>query len=103
VQVIVIPPLSEANQPVLSDTAKGMLKHYMGSGHNTLIVCGGPANIDFINKNLLTSDGGQLLEPAWTRFALLGGAVGVGVGWWGRALEWGLPVRSVALGWWYSV
>jgi hypothetical protein len=65
--VIVIPPLSEANQPVLSDTAKGMLKHYMGSGHNTLIVCGGPANIDFINKNLLTSDGGQLLEPAWTR------------------------------------
>jgi hypothetical protein len=25
----VIPPLSEANIPILSDVAKGMLKHYM--------------------------------------------------------------------------
>ena len=66
-QVIVIPPLSEGNRPVLSDNAKGMLKHYISSGHNTLIVCGGPANINFINKNLLPADGGQLLEPAWTR------------------------------------
>ena len=65
--VIVIPPLSEGNRPVLSDNAKGMLVHYMGSGHNTLIVCGGPANVDFINQNLLPADGGQLLEPAWTR------------------------------------
>jgi hypothetical protein len=65
--VIVIPPLSEGNRPVLSDTAKGMLVHYMASGHNTLLVCGGPANVDFINKNLLPADGGQLLEPAWTR------------------------------------
>jgi len=65
--VIVIPPLSEGNRPVLSDNAKGMLKHYISSGHNTLIVCGGPANINFINKNLLPADGGQLLEPAWTR------------------------------------
>ena len=65
--VIVIPPLSEANQPVLSDDAKQMLIHFVGSGHNTLIVCGGPANVDFINKNMLPADGGQLLEPAWTR------------------------------------
>jgi len=46
--VIVIPPLSEANQPVLSDNAKAMLRHYLASGHNTLVVTGGPANIDFM-------------------------------------------------------
>jgi hypothetical protein len=39
--VIVIPPLAEDNQPILSDDAKEMLDHYVAVGHNTLIVCGG--------------------------------------------------------------
>eukprot|EP00960_Hanusia_phi_P017229 507177-Hanusia_phi.AAC.1 len=65
--VLVIPPLSEGNRPILSDEAKGRLRHYISVGHNTLIVCGGPANVDFINSNLLPQDGGTLLEPAWTR------------------------------------
>ncbi|EKX39299.1 hypothetical protein GUITHDRAFT_154444, partial [Guillardia theta CCMP2712] len=38
---LVIPPLSQGNLPILSDYAKGMLKHYVALGHNTLIVCGG--------------------------------------------------------------
>jgi hypothetical protein len=66
--VLVIPPLSEGNIPLLSDTAKGMLHRYIATGHNTVIVTGGPASIDFVNQNLLGDNpGGQLLEPAWTR------------------------------------
>jgi len=65
--VLVIPPLSEANMPVLTDYAKGMLHHYISAGQNSIIVTGGPAAVDFVNQNFLTLDGGQLLEPAWTR------------------------------------
>ncbi|EKX36939.1 hypothetical protein GUITHDRAFT_165628 [Guillardia theta CCMP2712] len=65
--VLVIPPLSEGNRPILSDEAKARLRHYISVGHNTLIICGGPANVDFINSNLLPQDGGTLLEQAWTR------------------------------------
>eukprot|EP00960_Hanusia_phi_P041093 754826-Hanusia_phi.AAC.8 len=55
---LVIPPLSEGNLPILSDYAKGMLKHYVALGHNTLIICGGPASVDFINQNLYSSSEG---------------------------------------------
>jgi len=65
--VLVVPPLSEGNMPVLTDYAKGMLHHYISAGANSIIVCGGPGNVDFINQNFLTMDGSQLLEPAWTR------------------------------------
>ena len=65
--VLVIPPLSEGNLPVLTDYAKGMLHHYISAGSNSIVVTGGPASVDFINQNFLTNDGSQLLEPAWTR------------------------------------
>jgi len=65
--VLVIPPLEEGNMPLTTDYAKKMLHHYISGGANSIIVCGGPGNVDFINQNFLTLDGSQLLEPAWTR------------------------------------
>mmetsp|Transcript_18101 Transcript_18101/g.40698 ORF Transcript_18101/g.40698 Transcript_18101/m.40698 type:complete len:327 (-) Transcript_18101:35-1015(-) len=66
--VLVMPPLAESNVPLLSIAAKAMLHKYISTGHNTVIVTGGPASIDFINQNFLGGNpGGQLLEPAWTR------------------------------------
>jgi hypothetical protein len=50
--VIVIPPLSQANLPLLSDHAKEMIHRYVSVGHNSLIVTGGTGAVDFINKNL---------------------------------------------------
>jgi len=64
--VLVVPPLSEGNMVILTDYAKSMIKHFVASG-NSMIVCGGPASVDFLNQNFLTLDGSQLLEPAWTR------------------------------------
>lgn len=65
--VLVIPPLSESNMPVLTDYAKGMLRHYISAGSNSIIVTGGPASVDFVNQNFLAQDGSMLLQPAWTR------------------------------------
>jgi len=64
--VLVVPPLSEGNMVILTDYAKSMIKHFVAAG-NSMIVCGGPASVDFLNQNFLTLDGSQLLEPAWTR------------------------------------
>lgn len=64
---LVIPPLSEGNLPLLDDGTKALLQHYIAVGHNTLVVCGGEAAVDFINKNFLGNEGERHLEPAWTR------------------------------------
>jgi hypothetical protein len=50
---LVIPPLEQSFQPILSDRAKQMLHHYISVGHNTIIVTGGTGSVDFINKNLI--------------------------------------------------
>eukprot|EP00293_Proteomonas_sulcata_P013217 CAMPEP_0184297004 /NCGR_PEP_ID=MMETSP1049-20130417/7945_1 /TAXON_ID=77928 /ORGANISM="Proteomonas sulcata, Strain CCMP704" /LENGTH=284 /DNA_ID=CAMNT_0026606523 /DNA_START=26 /DNA_END=880 /DNA_ORIENTATION=+ len=65
--VIVVPPLSEGNEPLLTDRAKERLHHYMAKGHNTLVVCGGPAALHWINVNFFPLTGRRLLDPAWTR------------------------------------
>jgi len=64
---LVIPPLTEGNMPLLPDVAKGLLHTYMAVGHNTMIVCGGPASVNFINMNFLGTEGERHLAPAWTR------------------------------------
>jgi len=63
---LVIPPLDQSSQPILSERAKQMLHQYISVGHNTVIVTGGTGAIDFINKNLIV-EGMTTLEPAWTR------------------------------------
>ena len=50
---LVIPPLDQSSQPILSERAKQMLHQYISVGHNTVIVTGGTGAIDFINKNLI--------------------------------------------------
>ena len=83
---LVIPPLEQSGQPILSEHAKQMLHQYISVGHNTVIVTGGTGAIDFINKNLIVEGavcrvhiffidelnqllfaGMTTLEPAWTR------------------------------------
>ena len=50
---LVVPPLSEEGEPILSDQAKGYLHGYVSVGRNTIVVTGGSGAIDFINRNLL--------------------------------------------------
>jgi len=64
---LVIPPLTLDNTPLLPDSAKALLHQYIAVGHNTLVVCGGPAAVNFINMNFLGTEGERHLEPAWTR------------------------------------
>jgi hypothetical protein len=64
---LVIPPLTLDNTPLLPDSAKALLHQYIAVGHNTLVVCGGPAAVNFINNNFLGTEGERHLEPAWTR------------------------------------
>jgi hypothetical protein len=64
--ILVIPPVTDDNMPTLTPYARKMLRHYISKG-NSVIVCGGPASIDFVNQNFLELDGNMLLQPAWTR------------------------------------
>jgi hypothetical protein len=60
---LVIPPLKFGSSPILSDHAKEMLHHYISVGHNTVIVTGGTAAVDFINKNLFVEGTNQAHMP----------------------------------------
>jgi len=63
--VLVVPPLTNGAGPILSDNGLFRLHHYLRSGHNTLIVLGGVANVLFLNQNYVDRDGGLSLEPNW--------------------------------------
>jgi len=61
---LIIPPLSI--MPVLSDKSARLLNNYLLYGRNTLIVCGSPSSILFINENLPSWDfHGYSLNAAW--------------------------------------
>jgi len=61
---LIIPSLSE--MPVLSGTAARLLNNYLLYGHNTLIVCGSPSSVLFINENLPSWDfHGYDLSASW--------------------------------------
>uniref|UniRef100_A0A6U2G2Q8 Uncharacterized protein n=1 Tax=Hemiselmis andersenii TaxID=464988 RepID=A0A6U2G2Q8_HEMAN len=63
--VLVVPPLTNGAGPILSENGIFRLHHYLRSGHNSLIVLGGVANVLFLNQNYVDRDGGLSLEPNW--------------------------------------
>ncbi len=58
--VLIIPPLSEKQVPVIDTNGQKMLRRYASKGHNTMIICGGTGSVDFINKYLFANGEGPI-------------------------------------------
>ena len=50
--VLIFPPMKESHLPILSEHAIAMVHRYISTGHNTLILTGGPGAVKFINDYL---------------------------------------------------
>jgi len=62
---LVVPPLEHGGGPLLGWNAIHRLYLYINSGHNALVILGGPASALFLNSNVINTDGGYDLEPKW--------------------------------------